>query len=214
MNYPKIIVLFIGGTHGEFLKNCYNIFNNKKIRPNSTTGHSPITSQFKEENMYLFYKGKSGKHSLNQFDEFEVVHCWYNEYLKYTSKFYYIDYPDHLASTLIDLFMYKTKRDKNTIIKYLKDNMPKDIGKKINDSNWKEIFIKSINRCKSKYLLQKNIKRIDIFDIYNLEKLEKIFKDMGIYNNKYKEDFKKYYNKWLNKNNYFIERLTSEQNKY
>ena len=214
MNYPKIIVLFIGGTHGEFLKNCYNIFNNKKIRPISSTGHSPISSQFKEENMSLFYNGKSGKHTLNQFDNFEVVHCWYNEYLEYTSKFYYIDYPDHLASTLIDLFMYKTKKDNNTIIKYLRNNLPENIGKKINELNWKDIFIKSINRCKSKYLLQKSIKRIDIFDIYNLEKLKKIYKDMGIYNNKYEEKFTKYYNKWLIKNDYFIENLTTEQNKY
>ena len=110
--------------------------------------------------------------------------------------------------------MYKTKKDNNTIIKYLRNNLPENIGKKINELNWKDIFIKSINRCKSKYLLQKSIKRIDIFDIYNLEKLKKIYKDMGIYNNKYEEKFTKYYNKWLIKNDYFIEKLTTEQNKY
>ena len=81
MNYPKIIVLFIGGTHGEFLKNCYNIFNNKKIRPISSTGHSPISSQFKEENMFLFYNGKSGKHTLNQFDNLPHDTVSYNQIL-------------------------------------------------------------------------------------------------------------------------------------
>ena len=37
---------------------------------------------------------------------------------------------------------------------------------------------------------------------------------MGIYNDEYEEKFKKYYNTWLIKNNYFIEKLTNKQNKY
>ena len=107
MQYPKIIILFNGGSHGDFLKaSCEQMLFGKVIKINSV-GQALVTSKFKNDAMNMWREGKKTSFKKSNYDHIEVSHVWYSEFEPFPSKFYYINYSKKINSTLIDILIKK-----------------------------------------------------------------------------------------------------------
>jgi hypothetical protein len=214
MLFPKIIILAQGGTHGDFLyESCQlMILNNNNINNKiDNNGRVLESSIFKRKNFKLYKKGqKKGLmfDHLNDAKSIEICHIWYEEFINWPSKFYYINFDDSLIDIIKQMYFEKVcNNDKNKAMEDYKKYLPNSISKKITLDNFDKIITMSYKSIKRKYRLQPNIKEINMLDLYSLDKLIDILKNMAIYNEKKLLSLKKLHNDWLKKNSKWIKQL-------
>ncbi len=202
----------MGGTHGDFLYTCCNFmienqsFNLKdKIANNGRVLESSI---FKKINDNLYRKGvKKGLmlNDLNTYKEVEICHIWYEEFINWPSKFYYIDYNSSLIDIIQKMYLEKVfNNDIDKAIERIQRYLPTSLARKINHKNINQIIRITYKNLKKKIKKQPNVKLINIVDLYSLDKLIDILKDMEIYNEKKMVSLEIFHKDWIEKNNKWI----------
>jgi len=212
MLFPKIIILAQGGTHGDFLHNFCKIMiydqNSNKENKITSNGRVLESSIFKRKNLKLYEKGQKKELLLNALtdaQQIEICHIWYEEFINWPSKFYYINFDDTLIEIIKKMYLEKIcNNDKNIATEYYKKYLPDSIAKKITHDNFDEIFTMSYKSIKKKYQKQPNIKAINMVDLYSLDKLIDILKDMEIYNPQKLEQLETFHAEWIGKNHKWI----------
>ena len=96
MKYPSTIILFMHGTHGNFLKTFWQLHNNIKIKPINDKGESFT-------DMDWWYNLENHK-VLDNAEDFEILHIWHEYMTKWPSKFYYIDFKENICELIEDSF--------------------------------------------------------------------------------------------------------------
>ena len=211
MLYPEIIILFNGGSHGDFLKaSCECMLFGKKINL-SLIGQVLIKSKFKNDTMKTWHEGKKISLKSSNYNHVEVGHVWYDEFKQFPSKFYYINYPKKVNSVLIDILIKKQFKNKITnAIKYYKDKtkfFPKNYGKHITPKNFIQMLeilqLKNLEKFKN----VPNIQKIDIIELYEYDNMIKLLKRMNCYNAKNEIMYQRYYYHWKERNSKFIKKI-------
>lgn len=212
MLFPKIIILAQGGTHGDFLyKSCQITISTGNLdKENKITSDGRVleSSIFKRKNLKLYEKGQKKELLLNELtdvQQIEICHIWYEEFINWPSKFYYINFDDTLIEIIKKMYLEKAcNNDKNIATENYKKYLPDSIAKKITHDNFDEIITMSYKSIKKKYQKQPNIKAINMVDLYSLDKLIDILKDMEIYNPQKLEQLEIFHAEWIKKNHKWI----------
>lgn len=212
MAFPKIIILAQGGTHGDFLyQSCQIITSTEDSTKINDKGKVNESSIFKRKNLNVFEKGEKKNTMLNHLDDarpIEICHVWYKEFIDWPSKFYYIDFDDSLIEIIKKMYFEKVcNNDKDIAIEYYKKYLPDSIARKINHSNFDEIFNMSYKSIKKKYKKQPDIKAINMIDLYSLPRLIDILKDMTIYDEKKFLSLKIFHSEWIERNDKWIKQV-------
>lgn len=209
MSFPKIIIMAQGGTHGDFLyKSCQIMISDENENKINDDGRVIENSIFKKKNIKFYKKGIKKKliqNNLTNAQPIEICHIWYEEFMKWPCKFYYIDFDDSLIEIIKKMYLEKVCNNDKSIaienyIKYLPDN----IARKINFNNFDKIITTSYKSLKKKYQKQPNVKSINMTDLYSLDKLIDILKDMKIYNKEKLLSLETFHKDWIKKNNKWI----------
>ena len=211
MLYPEIIILFNGGSHGDFLKaSCECMLFGKKISL-SLIGQVLIKSKFKNDTIKTWHEGKKTSLKSGNYNHVEVSHLWYDEFKQFPSKFYYINYPKKVNSALIDILIKKPfKNEITNAIKYYKDKIkffPKNYDNHITPKNFVQMLeilqLKNLEKFKN----IPNIQKIDIIELYEYDNMIKLLKRMNCYNAKHEIMYQRYYYHWKERNSKFIEKI-------
>lgn len=212
MVFPKIVILAQGGTHGDFLyKSCQIMVsdqNSNKENKIHSSGRVLESSIFKRRNFELYEKGQKKElmfNYLNYAESIEICHIWYEEFMQWPCKFYYIDFDDSLIEIIKKMYLEKVcNNDKNIAIENYIRYLPDNVAKKINLNNFDKIITNSYKSIRKKYQKQPDAKPINITDLYSLDKVKDILKDMEIYNNKKLASLELFHKDWIEKNNKWI----------
>ena len=210
MVFPKIIILAQGGTHGDFLyESCQlMILNNNINNKINNNGRVLESSIFKRKNLTLYKKGQkkdSMLNYLNNAQEIEICHVWFEEFINWPSKFYYIDFDDTLIESIKKMYLEKVfNNDINIAVEKYKKYLPNSIAKKITHDNFDKIITMSYKSIKKKYQRQPNIEAINMVNLYSLDTLIDILKDMKIYNREKLPFLEIFHKDWIKKNNKWI----------
>ena len=211
MVYPEIIILFNGGSHGDFLKaSCECMLFGKKIKL-SSIGQVLIKSKFKNDSIKMWREGKRTSLKKGNYDHVEVGHVWHDEFKKFPSKFYYINYPKKINSILINELIKKPfKNEITNAIEYYKNKIkifPKNFNKHITSKNFIQMLeilqLKNLEKFKN----VPNIQKIDITELYEYNNIIKLLKRIGCYNAKNESMYQRYYYHWQERNSKFIEKI-------
>ena len=220
MAFPEIIILAQGGTHGDFLyQSCRIITSYENANKIDNNGSVIESSIFKRKNFNVFKNGQKIDTMLNYLHEaqpIEVCHIWYDEFIDWPSKFYYITYDDSMIEIISKMYYEKVyNNDKTLAMKAYKKYLPDSIAKKINHDNFDQIINTSYKTTRKKYKQQPNAKAINMVDLYSLHKLTDILKDMGIYNEKNLPSLKTFHSEWIMRNDKWIKQIEkiSQSNK-
>jgi len=212
MAFPKIIILAQGGTHGDFLyQSCQIITSDVDVNKIDNNGRVIESSIFKRKNLTIFGDGQKMDTMLNHLDDaqpVEVCHVWYEEFINWPSKFYYIDYDDSLLEIIKKMYFEKVhNNDKNLAMVWYKKHLPDSVARKINHDNLDEVINSSYRNAQKKYKKQPNAKAVNIIDLYSVDKLIGIMKDMEIYHEKNLSSLKTFHSEWLERNDKWIKQI-------
>ena len=182
--------------------------NSNKENKITSNGRVLESSIFKRKNLKLYEKGQKKELLLDELidtQQIEICHIWYEEFINWPSKFYYIDFDDALIEIIKKMYLEKSCNDnKNIATENYKKYLPTSVAKKITNNNFDEIITMSYKSLKKKYQKQPNIKAINIVDLYSLDKVIDILKDMEIYNPQKIEQLEIFHAEWIEKNNKWI----------
>jgi hypothetical protein len=212
MLYPEIIILAVGGSHGDFLlQSCKIMTNEKNINTDiDHNGRTEWTSHFKNSMNMSYYKGKKNfiKTEPNNLNRIELSHVYYDEFNEWPTKFFYIDFSKEHLNIILDMFIKKVCNDDiDKFLFYIKNHISEELFRKINKENYKEIMRILWWNAVQKYKKLKNIERIDILSFYEFENICKILKKLKVYNEKYLKIYEKFYQKWYKNNENFIQNI-------
>ncbi len=211
-----MIILAIGGSHGDFLMNSCKIMQGEKIKKNITkVGQSKFSSKFKIKTRLAFKKGK--KHDLQHIEanDIELSHVWYDEFQTYPSKFFYIGFSKKILPVIMK--MYLTKICNNNLQKAV-DNFKyyttDRLSKKINTHNISKILPIVWSNAQKKYQHQKNIEKIEMTDLYDYYKFLKVLKKLDVYKKSNEKQLKEYHTEWQQKNYMYINEIKALEKTY
>lgn len=212
MLYPKIIILAVGGSHGDFLlQSCEIMTNAKNININiDYAGRTMWTSNFKNKMNMFCYKGKKKfvKTELNNINKIELSHVYYDEFNRWPTNFFFIDFSKEYLDIVLDMFIKKVCNGNiNVVLSYLKNYISDDLSRKINKENYREIMRILWWNSLQKYKKLKNIERINMLSFYEFENTCEILKKLKVYNEKYLENYKNFHRKWYKNNQKFIQNI-------
>ena len=209
--FPKVVILAQGGTHGDFLHRCCKVMIEGTLPNVKPSGKIGETSGFKRYNYESYHAGQKKNIEYTGNEEFVVGHIWHEEYLDWPSKFYFIDFLDEHIDTIIQMLLEKQyDNDMDALMKPIIDKLPVDLAKKINKANYEQTLITSYKTSRRKFALQTNATRILMTDLYEFNKVVDIMKHMEIYNSSYQNILKEFHTNWVHNNGKFIKILTSK----
>ena len=208
MKYPKIIILAQGGTHGDFLYSCGLLMLNNTPTDIDQTGRALGRSDFLQDNMYNFEGGVDKKITYTFDTDIEVCHVWHEEFLKFTSKFYYIEFQEQHIPVIKKMFLAKVCKNNIDVamesrIKFL----PPALANKINKKNFDRYWTSSLKTAIKNYKKQPYVNKINMIDLYNFEKLCGILTNMGIFNVSKTNSLKSMHETWIQKNSQYIKEI-------
>lgn len=208
MKQPKIIILANGGTHGDFLYSCGLLMTEDKKTPINDKGRVRGKSKFLQDNMINFEGGTYKGHTYNFNTEIDVCHIWHEEFLKFSSRFYYIDFDDKHIPIIKKMFLAKVCKDNiETAINSRTRFLPQAIAKKINKTNFDEYWTLGLKTAIKKYKKQPGITKVNMIDLYDLAKLKKILIHMGIFNKDKFSELESMHQVWIEKNSQYIKEI-------
>ena len=212
MVFPKIIILAQGGTHGDFLYQACNIITSdttsKKVDARGRVSESSI---LKRLNSDVYEKGQIKSLMATNLDNaqpIEICHIWFEEFIDWPSKFYYIDYDYSLIKIIRKMYIEKVfDNNIDMAIEDYKRWLPDSVSRKINQSNFNKAIDTSYKTLLLKYKKQPNAKAINMVDLYSFEKVVAILKDMDIYNETNLSSLKLFHSLWIEKNQKWIKQI-------
>jgi len=212
MQYPEIIILANGGSHGDFLlQSCEIMTKGKNINTRiDYNGRSKWISNFKNKMTMSYYNGKKNfiETEFDNLNKIELSHVYYDEFDKWPTNFFYIDYSKEHLNVVLDMFIKKVCDDNiDKILLHIKNFISNDLFRKINKENYKKIMRILWWNSVQKYKKIKNIKRIDMLSFYKFESICEILKELKSYNKENLEIYENFYQKWHKNNKKFIQSM-------
>ena len=212
MKYPKRIILGLGGTHPDFLCACFRLMETGaeiKIDPN---GRVPIKSSFKRETRNARFKGIKNLNLSYNYEDTEISHIWYDEYKKFPSKFFIINFKLETLDYICQMFREKRKVNIMEIFDYITPKLANYFKSK--NINYEEIFKKFCMDSLKKFHNCKNPEIIEINNIYNKDYVIELLKrNLGLLGGIWEKDieyvqkFNKFYKNWHHKNKSYIDKI-------
>lgn len=199
------IIVFNSGSAGDFLMGlcCSQIDNTLVNYKQLNSGRMLIDNEyFKTSSQKLFYNPDSDmKWDFSKTYKVENSHFWLDAYKDLASRCVYIDYPDQVQESIMDIFIEKVYN--NDIQKMLDFNLPNmlpALRPKITINNTKQVYNVLWRKNLIGWHNNKNLTAIELKDFFYKNKLENIVKKL--INNKIsnQEMFDNIYNNWLSKN--------------
>ena len=208
MVQPKIIILAQGGTHGDFLYSCGLLMLEGKTTPINDKGRVEGRSKFLQDNMHNFVGGVHRGNKYNFNTDIDLCHIWHEEFIKFSSKFYYINFDYKHIPIIKKMFLAKVcKNDIQTAIDSKTQFLPRSVASKINKTNFDQYWTISLKTAIEKYKQQPNITKIDMIDMYDLTKLQNVLSHMGIFNEDKSSELETMHQTWIEKNSQYIKEI-------
>jgi len=209
MIYPKIIILAVGGSHGDFLINSCRIMQGEKIENNiNKVGQSIFSSQFKNITRIAFIKGKKQDLQFDEANDIELSHVWYDDFQNYPSKFFYIGFSKEILPIIIKMFLAKVcMNNLQKAVDYFNYYTIDGLSKKINTHNISKILPIVWWNAQKKYQKQKNIEKIEMTDLYDYNKFLEVLKKLDVSKKIKEKNLKKYHAEWQQKNSIYINKI-------
>jgi hypothetical protein len=203
INPIRSIIVFNPGSAGDFLTAlCLTQLYDTELHRQTKDGRILVdTDYFKHTSQQLFYEQKSIDWDLSKLKYVENTHYWSDSYKEIADQHFYIDYPDHLQHTVMQIYLHKIF--KNDIDKFLDRHLPSlphGIRSKIDKKNALEVFnirwLKSLKAWRSNQTLG-CVQLADFFDREKLKSIVEIIIKDKIHNH---EKFDLLYQEWMEKN--------------
>lgn len=215
MFYPKIIILAIGGSHGDFLLRSCEIMNHGKSKDADvdSKGRADYMSDFKmQTTLQTFQKGKKQELKINyKTNNIELSHIYYEEFQNFPSKFYYVNFDKKHLDIVLDMCIEKVcNNDVTKAINYLQHYLIDALAKKINKENYRKIAKVLFWNAIQKYKKLKDIESINMLSFYKFNDMIKILKKLNVYNRTHLSVYQDFYQKWYSNNKKFIDQLQYE----
>ena len=212
MQFPKIMLLAIGGTHGDFLLNCCKLMAQGSKFDTNNLGQTLSSSVYK--NQHFMVKGNRSPVDYRSLAKetplVELSHVWYEEYKTWNTQFYYIEYDDALLPTIKEMWIKKTCGSNIDIaLEHYREAFSDSISKKINRKNFDEIFAVLSKRNKELFRKQPGIKPIDMLKLYEYSSLVDVLKNMEVYDINHEKNLQEIHSKWRHNNLDYIEQIKS-----
>ena len=203
------MILALGGTHGDFLLNCCRLMaDGLSPRAIEQNGRAESPSTFKHQRFYIKGKKIDLRYDPSNVPTVEMGHTWYEDYLHWDSRFFYIQYEDYMIPIIRKMWLEKCwNSNLKLAINDLSKALPDELSKKINKKNFNEVFFVMYKSALSKCKKQPNITRIKMTELYHYDSLTKVLDRMGIFKKKYEKTLKEYYMEWRSKNIMYIEEI-------
>ena len=212
MQFPKIMLLAIGGTHGDFLLNCCKLMLQGSKFETTNQGSTVSSSVYK--NQHFMVGGKrvavDYSHLTNQTPLVELSHMWYEEYKTWNTQFYFIEFNDTLIPKIKEMWINKVCGSNiDVALESYKKAWSDSISKNFSRENFDEIFAVLSKRTKKLFMKQPGIISIDMVKLYDYSSLVDVLKSMGIYNADHEHDLQEIHGKWRHNNLDNIEQIKS-----
>ena len=211
MQFPKIMLLAIGGTHGDFLLNSCKLMT-QGLKFETNQGHTLSNSLYKNQHFMVGGKRIPVDYSdlTKETPLVELSHTWYEEYKTWNTQFYFIDYDDTLLPIIKEMWIKKTCGSNiDMALEHVREAFHDRIRKKINRENFDEIFAVLSKRGKKLFMKQPGIIPIDMVKLYDYSSLVDVLKSMEIYNADFEHDLQEIHGKWIQDNLNYIEQIKS-----
>jgi hypothetical protein len=203
MQFPKIMILASGGTHGDFLYHCCELMLSGSDFRINEKGQTVSSSFYK--NQYFYYNGKripvDYKNNSNDVPYVELSHVWYDDFISWSSQFYFINYDDSLIPVIRDMFIKKACNSNVEIaLETYRERWKDDVAKKFHKENFDEVFTVMCKRDKKLFKRQPGIIPIEMVKLYDYSSLVDILKNMGVFNSNHKNKLHELHSEWKLKN--------------
>lgn len=208
-----IILLAVGGSHGDFLFSCCRLMLNQSVFSTNTAGKVSAPSEWKTFTLLSYKEGKKLSYITEPTNKIEMSHIWYEEFAKMPNRFYCIDYNDKQIEVIKKMSFIKNYKDVNALCEQFKEILPKSLAGKINENNIDNILTISYKNMLKKFKKQPNINLIKITDLYSFKSLVKILKNMNLYNKSQLTNLKNYHKEWKEKNLKYYKELVELETK-
>jgi len=210
MQFPKIMLLAIGGAHGDFLLNCCKLMLEGSKFAINNQGQTVSTSVYK--NQHFIVGGKrvpvDYTHLTKETPLVELSHMWYEEYKTWNTQFYFIEYDDILLPKIKEMWIKKACRSNiDMALESYRKAWSDSISKTFSRENFDEIFAVLSKRAKKLFMKQPGIIPIDMVKLYDYSSLVDVLKSMGIYNTDLEHDLQEIHGKWIHINQENIEQI-------
>ena len=205
MTFPKVVILAIGGPHGDFLYSCCRIMRGSDAVDVNEKGKTVTVSPLMLQNLKSFKNGE--KQDIRYLTDAEVAMChiWQDEFTSWPSNFFYISYQKHQIKFVKEMYLQKVHNNNlDLAMEDFKGYLPHDLAKKINSKNFDEIMTKAYASSLIKFQSHPKISEIKINDLYIFKSLIEVLKQMDFYDPKYYEKLKDFYTIWTDKNIHYI----------
>jgi hypothetical protein len=202
MSGIRSIICFNGGSAGDFLKVACNQQLGTSVNYTiSTQGMVEISHNFKNFADAVYNQKKSWESFDSvKFSIIENSHFYLEEFKSLTDNLFYIDYPDILGSTVVELYATKRFRDHNRLVESVKSTLPSPMQKYVNSSNVKEICEVRWKRNLQSWRENSNINAVNLVDFFNFERLSTVITSIIGQELLDFEKLRSLQNDWLRKN--------------
>ena len=209
MPFPKIVILARGGTHGDFLHQCCTLMNNNSTVSINDKGKVQNPSKLKMLKIYNNrIKENIADKDIENLKDIEFSHVWYDDFINWPSKFYYITYPDVLYPMTKKMYIEKAcSNDKDVALQGLKDALTDPFVDRIKLTEFDKVYDLLTKTAIRKYKNQPGITPISMTDFYEYEKLVEVLIFMGVYNEQRSKELQHVYNDWTYKNQKYINEI-------
>lgn len=207
MPVPKTIIFANGGSHGDFVRHsCLFVTENVNFFLQNT-GRTKTNGEFRHQ-LHLpriFFMPDDPRY--NDLKDYEMSHVWYEDFIDYPSKFFYINYNEKITSIILEMWLKKANNnDKNIAINesmtaQFLESLPSNIEKKINKDNFDQVFSILWKRQLKLFSKQPGIQKIELLDLYDHAKFCAILENItGVKDLQNNTAYKGVYDKWLSIN--------------
>jgi hypothetical protein len=176
MSGIRSIICFNGGSAGDFLKLACNQQLGTCVNYTiSTQGMVEISHNFKDFTDAVYNQKKSwDSFDSAEFSTVENSHFYLEEFKPLTGNLFYIDYPDILGSTVVELYATKRVKDHSRLVESVKSTLPAPMQKYVNDSNVKEICEVRWKRNLQSWRENSDLNAVNLVDFFDFERLSTV----------------------------------------
>ena len=176
MQSVRAIICFNGGSAGDFLKLACN----QQLNPGveyymSDRGMIEMPHDFKDFTNAVFNKTRSwAEVNTVAVSPVDNTHFYFEEFKSLTKNLFYIDYPNSVNSTVVDLYANKRVQDLGLLVSRVKSTLPVPMQRYVNEHTVKDICQIRWKRNIDGWRSNPDLCAVQLTDFFDFEKLTKI----------------------------------------
>ena len=203
------IICYNGGSGGDFVKAlcCKQYSKEKHINfAFSDQGQTKFVSHYFKmycEQNYRYWQQSQVPSTLDVGKVYPVENSHYfHEWFKtITPNIYFIDYPDHAAEQLVNIYLQKPHRgDIQKFLQNQKPTLPDWAQRKLDDKNFIKIFPILWTKQIKVWRQRSDMTAINLVDFFDVKKLQLIVEKITNVPVRDQEDFSTFFEKWSSAN--------------